>query len=193
MEEKLDLIYKFAESEQRKVNSHKMLRGIFSSWANLFLIFRPVKNMSYYKISHMILLQPLRFLINFITLIILIILTWSPVYFHNRLNFYNSGLQIDLTIVFIVVLISGIFNLVEIICYFYYGNCFLLSKMPTKKDDIEMQSVHKEEINTENKNDDSLVKNVVENNENNLSNVLTIDETAKTLDISPEEEEKTPL
>ena len=73
--EKLELTYKFSkldeEREIQKIRENRMTRGLFNSWANLFVFLRPVEKMSYNKITHVLLLQPLRFVVNIITLFIL--------------------------------------------------------------------------------------------------------------------------
>ena len=82
VEEKLELTYKFSkldeEREAKKVRDTRIVRGLFTTWANLFILLRPVENMSYHKITHVGLLQPIRFLVNIVTLVILVGLTWSP-------------------------------------------------------------------------------------------------------------------
>merc|ERR1712024_81124 len=63
VEEKLKLTYKFSkldeEQEAKKVRNTKIVRGLFTTWANLFILLRPVENMSYHKITHVGLLQPI--------------------------------------------------------------------------------------------------------------------------------------
>ena len=45
---------------KKKIKAGKFTRAIFSSWANLFISFRPVETMSYEAVAHMCLLQPSR-------------------------------------------------------------------------------------------------------------------------------------
>ena len=119
MEEKLGLSYKFTTREMglvreiAKVKERKIIRGIFASWANLFLFLRPVENMSYHKILHVSLLHPLRFIVNIVTLIIVCQITWTA-QTHN----HNHNQHLSLVTTFIIVLAAGIVNMVEF-RYFY--------------------------------------------------------------------------
>ena len=119
MEEKLGLSYKFTTREMglvreiAKVKERKIIRGIFASWANLFLFLRPVENMSYHKILHVSLLHPLRFIVNIVTLIIVCQITWTA-QTHN----HNHNQHLSLVTTFIIVLTAGIVNMVEF-RYFY--------------------------------------------------------------------------
>jgi len=142
-ETKLKLQYKFVAGnrlrEEQRVRDNRLTRGLFTSWANLFIILRPVENMSYQKISHMCLLQPLRFLINIVTLIALVILTGSP----------TAGLQpfiqhhgVTLIIAYVVVFAAGLVNLLELVCYFYFGENICLSKRPQQHDEEEMHALN---------------------------------------------------
>ena len=79
-----------------------MSRAIFNSWANLFVFLRPVENISYHKIVHVILLHPLRFLVNIVTLIIVCQITWtegpsinSGKLLHYLSNSMGMGYEVD--------------------------------------------------------------------------------------------------
>ena len=111
-EEKLGVEYKFpSPDEAEKVKRTRVVRGIFASWANLFVFLRPVENMSYHKIVHVSLLQPLRFLVNIVTLVIVCQITWT-----THKHSYNQ--QISLVLTFAIVLVAGILNMV-MFRYFY--------------------------------------------------------------------------
>merc|ERR1719264_1959506 len=144
-EKKLGLTYKFSKlSEDRealRVEETRIIRGLFTTWANLFILLRPVENMSYHKITHVGLLQPIRFLVNIVTLFILIGLTWTPPHTHTQVQ------EISLIVSFCVVFAAGLVNMLELFCYFFFGNHFCLSKPPPTKDDIvEMQGMEKEKV-----------------------------------------------
>merc|ERR1719209_2128004 len=140
-EKKLGLTYKFSklseDREARRVEETRIVRGLFASWANLFLFLRPVENMSYHKVTHVGLLQPIRFLVNIVTLVILVGLTWSPPNNHTQVQ------NISLIVAFCIVFAAGIVNLVELFCYFYFGNHICLSKPPAKTDPIELQDIER--------------------------------------------------
>jgi len=140
-EKKLGLTYKFSklseDREAKRVEETRIVRGLFTSWANLFLFLRPVENMSYHKITHVGVLQPIRFLVNMITLVILVGLTWSPTNNHTKIQ------TISLTIAFCIVFAAGIVNLLELFCYFYFGNHICLSDPPAKTDPIELQDIER--------------------------------------------------
>ena len=148
-EEKLELTYKFSkldeEREIKKIRENRMTRGLFNSWANLFVFLRPVEEMSYNKITHVLLLQPLRFLVNMVTLFILIGLTWSPPHVHNQVQ------EISLIVTFCVVFAAGLVNMVELFCYFFFGNHVCLSKPPPTKDreGMEMGNFEKEKVKSD--------------------------------------------
>ena len=148
-EEKLQLTYKFSkldeEREIKKIRENRMTRGLFNSWANLFVFLRPVEEMSYNKITHVLLLQPLRFLVNIITLFILIRLTWSPPHVHNQVQ------EISLIVTFCVVFAAGLVNMVELFCYFFFGNHVCLSEPPPTKDreGMEMGNLEKEKVKSD--------------------------------------------
>jgi len=136
VEEKLGLTYKFPkldqEKEAKRVNDTKFIRGIFASWTNVFLFFRPVENMSYQKISHAILLQPIRALVNIITLFILFGVTWMPPHRHTQTQ------QNSLIVAFCVVFAAGLVNMLQLFWYFFLGNHCCLSKSTPKDDAVEM-------------------------------------------------------
>jgi len=80
VEKKLGVSYRFStkdEGDKLKEKETRILRGIFATWANMFVFIRPVENMSYHKIVHVSLLQPLRFIVNIVTLIIVCHITWT--------------------------------------------------------------------------------------------------------------------
>jgi len=139
-EKKLGLTYKFSkldeEKEAKRVRDTKVVRGLFTTWANLFILLRPVENMSYHKITHVVLLQPIRFLVNVVTLFILVGLTWTPPNNHTQVQ------NISLMVAFCIVLAAGIVNLLELFCYFYFGNHICLTKPPAKID-IELQDIER--------------------------------------------------
>ena len=86
---------------------------------------RPVEHMTYYKTAHVTLLQPFKFVMNLITLIIMLGLTWAPTgsrYYHNREEF--------VTALCVTVILSGMFNLFELINYFYVGKIRPDCKLP---------------------------------------------------------------
>ena len=113
-EEKLGVEYKFSSpDEAEKVKRRRVARGIFASWANLFVFLRPVENISYHKIVHVSLLQPLRFLVNIVTLTIVCHITWTD----NR-HIHKRNQKISLILTFAIVLAAGILNMVGF-RYFY--------------------------------------------------------------------------
>jgi len=138
-EKKLGLTYKFSklseDREARRVKETRIVRGLFSSWANLFILLRPVENMSYHKVTHAVLLQPIRFIVNIITLVVLVGLTWTSVNNHTQVQ------NISLIVAFCIVFAAGIVNLLELFCYFYFGNHICLTKPPAKTDPIELQDI----------------------------------------------------
>ena len=143
-EDKFKLKYKYSmmnlTEDEKRLRDNRTVRGIFATWANLFLVLRPVENRSYHKITHMGILQPIKFLLNIVTLTILIVLTWVPTAGINT-NVYIHGSW--LIIAYVVVFIAGVFNQLEMICYFYFGNTFWLTKPPVS--DIEMRPLKNEE------------------------------------------------
>ena len=109
--------------EAGKVKEKIVARAIFASWANLFVFLRPVENISYHKIIHVSLLQPLRFLINIVTLIIVCQITWTAETQNTNgetqaKHKHNYNQEISLILTFCIVLAAGILNLVEF-RYFY--------------------------------------------------------------------------
>jgi len=140
-EKKLGLTYKFSklreDREARRVKETRIVRGLFSSWANLFVLLRPVENMSYHKVTHALLLQPIRFLVNIITLVVLVVLTWMLPNNHTQVQ------NISLIVAFCIVFAAGIVNLLELFCYFYFGNHICLTKPPTKTDPIALQDIER--------------------------------------------------
>merc|ERR1719264_2197250 len=140
-EKKLGLTYKFSKlSEDRealRVEETRIVRGLFASWANIFLFLRPVENMSYHKVTHVGLLQPIRFLVNIVTLVILVGLTWSPPNNHTQVQ------NISLIVAFCIVFAAGVVNLLELFCYFYFGNHICLSNPPEKTDPIELEEIER--------------------------------------------------
>ena len=136
-EDKFKLKYKYSmmnlTEDEKSLRDNRTVRGIFATWANLFLVLRPVENRSYHKITHMGILQPIKFLLNILTLTILIVLTWVPTDgINSNVDRHGSWL----IIAYVVVFIAGVFNQLEMICYFYFGNAFWLTKPPVS--DIEM-------------------------------------------------------
>ena len=121
----------------------KIVRGLFTSWANLFILLRPVENMSYHKVTHALLLQPIRFLVNMVTLITLVGRTFSPRYIHTQVQ------ETSLIVSFCFVFAAGLVNIVELFCYFFFGNHICLSKPPPKDDTVEMQGMEKEKPNVD--------------------------------------------
>jgi len=123
--------------EIAKVKERKIIRGIFASWANLFLFLRPVENMSYHKILHVSLLHPLRFIVNIVTLIIVCQITWTA-QTHN----HNHNQHLSLVTTFIIVLAAGIVNMVEF-RYFYTNRKISPSKpcesSPPDNDEIAVK------------------------------------------------------
>lgn len=147
VEKKLKLIYKFSkldeEQEAKKVRDTRIVRGLFTTWANLFILLRPVENMSYHKITHVGLLQPIRFIVNIATLLILVGLTWTPPYNHTQVQ------EISLIVSFCVVFAAGLVNMLELFCYFFFGNHFCLSKPPPKDNVVEMQGMEKDKVKSD--------------------------------------------
>ena len=99
--------------------------------------------MSYHKITHAGLLQPIRFLVNIVTLFVLVRLTWTPPHTHTQVQ------EVSLIISFCVVFAAGLVNMLELFCYFFFGNYFCLSKPPPKDDIVEMQEMEKEKVKTD--------------------------------------------
>ena len=144
-ETKLGLTYKFSklneDREALRVEETRIVRGLFASWANLFVFLRPVENMSYHKITHATLLQPARFLVNIVTLFILVGVTWTPPNNHDEVQ------NISLIVAFCIVFVAGIVNMVELFCYFYFGDHICLTKPPGKTD-IELQDLEQGSADT---------------------------------------------
>ena len=147
VENRFELKYKFSkldeEREAKRMRDTKIVRGLFTSWANLFILLRPVENMSYHKVTHALLLQPIRFLVNMVTLITLVGRTFSPRYIHTQVQ------ETSLIVSFCVVFAAGLVNIVELFCYFFFGNHICLSKPPPKDDTVEMQGMEKEKPNVD--------------------------------------------
>ena len=143
-EYKLKLTNKFPilEGDKKKVKEGKILRGIFSSWANLFIILRPVENISYHKITHMCLLQPIRFILNLLTLTLLILLTYAPSTSIWPLHRHGSYLLVT----YVVVIVAGFINLLAMIHFSFYGNIPCLSK-PPKQTSIKMNTIEQGNAN----------------------------------------------
>merc|ERR1712038_1600767 len=93
------------------------------------------ENMSYHKVTHVNLLQPIRFLVNITTLVVLMGLVWTPPNGHNQVQ------TISLIVAFCIVFAAGIVNMMELFCYFYFGNHICLSKPPAEKDPIELKDL----------------------------------------------------
>merc|ERR1712038_1143247 len=93
------------------------------------------ENMSYHKVTHVNLLQPIRFLVNITTLVVLMGLVWTPPNRHNQVQ------TISLIVAFCIVFAAGIVNMLELFCYFYFGNHICLSKPPVEKNPIELKDL----------------------------------------------------
>merc|ERR1719249_38232 len=123
-EEKLGVTYKFSSKDEAgKVKENIVARAILSSWANLFVFLRPVENISYHKIIHVSLLQPLRFLVNIVTLTIVCQITWTAQTQNKEgetqaKHRHNYNQEICLIVTFCIVLAAGILNLVEFRYFF---------------------------------------------------------------------------
>ena len=123
-EEKLGVSYKFSKTDEaEKLKETRILRGIFATWGNLFIFLRPVENISYHKIVHVSLLQPLRFLVNIVTLIIVFYITWTAKRENSlgkleNLHKHNRNQMISLILTFATVLAAGVLNMAEF-RYFY--------------------------------------------------------------------------
>ena len=63
----------FKEEDQEKIRNTRLSRGLYTSWANLFLLTRPVQDKTYSRILYSTQFQPFQFIINLITLVALII------------------------------------------------------------------------------------------------------------------------
>ena len=147
VEQKLKLTYKFSkleeEEEVKRVKKSNVLRGLFTSWANLFIFLRPVENMSYHKITQTILLQPVRFLVNITTLSILVGLTWTPPHRHTQVQ------EISLIVSFFLVFAAGLINMLEFFRYFYFCQHFCLSKPPRTEEVVELADMTREKLKTD--------------------------------------------
>merc|ERR1719323_2743713 len=93
-----------------------------------------------------------KFLVNIITLIILVGLTWSPPNNHTQVQ------TISLTVAFCIVFAAGIVNLLELFCYFYFGNHICLSDPPAKTDPIELQDIERGPTETKEEEEANKVK-----------------------------------
>jgi hypothetical protein len=123
MEHKMGLQYKFdrknsseTEMSKGKVVKSKVMRGVLISWTNIFFMSRPVETCSYLRTIHMVLLQIVRFIINIITIIVLIV--------HTTQNSTIEGwLKTNLEYSFIGLIFTGIANIFLIFVYTYQSNC----------------------------------------------------------------------
>ena len=89
-----------------------VLRGFLISWMNVFFMSRPVETCSYFRTIHMVLLQIGRFILNIITIVVLI------VYVHQFSGF-EEGLKTILGYTFIGLIFAGITNIVLVFLYTY--------------------------------------------------------------------------
>ena len=65
------------EDDEKKIKEKKLVKGLLMSWTNIFMISRIVENISYVRFTYLLIFQPLHFLINTITLIIIVCLDHS--------------------------------------------------------------------------------------------------------------------
>ena len=74
-------------------------------------------------------MQPLRFTLNFIILTAMFILTWAPHVNSTGSGFQFNGREVILTAIYVLVILSGLFNLFEMIRYFYRSPRFFKEDM----------------------------------------------------------------
>lgn len=127
-ERKMRIEYKFdimsnssRNAAQEKVSGSRVMRGIFVSWSNIFFLSRPVEDTSYFRTVHMLLLQIFRFLLNLITLLILI-------GYVVEIATFAEALKIKLLHVIIVLILIGLLKIFLIFIYTYHFNCCGKSK-----------------------------------------------------------------
>jgi len=163
-EEKLGLTFKFSrKDEAEKLKKRRVIRGIFTSWANLFVFLRPVENMTYHKIVHVSLLQPLRFLVNIVTLIIVCHITWTT-------HYHYTNQEISLIVTFCIVFAAGILNMVEL-RYFYTKN----DTSQTKNDPDEMEVTEEGNLESNQEIKTSLLQAVPPSQSASLSPLLSVE------------------
>merc|ERR1712223_732740 len=121
--------------------------------------------MSYHKVTQVNLLQPIRFLVNITILVVLMGLVWTPPNSHNQVQ------TVSLIVAFCIVFAAGIVNMLELFCYFYFGNHICLSKPPAEKDPIELRDL--EEGPTETKEEEE-ANNVKEFGESTKEERVTL-------------------
>ena len=128
IETKFQLQYKYEEGMPDE-DMHG-LKSILMAYSNLFLIMRgPIENMTHYRSAQILLMQPLRFTLNFIILIAMFVLTWAPHVNSTGSGFQFSGREVILTAIYVLVILSGLFNLFEMIRYFYRSTRFFKEDM----------------------------------------------------------------
>ena len=120
LEHKLGLQYKFdqkngseTESGKEKVVNATVFRGFLISWINIFFISRPVETCSYFRTIQMVLLQISRFILNIITIVVLIV-------YATQFSGFEEGLKTSLGYALIGLIFVGIANIVLVFLYTYH-------------------------------------------------------------------------
>ena len=115
-----------------EVSKETICHGLISSWTNLFIVLPPGKNISH-KIINICLFQLIRFLLNMITLLLLILMTYAPSATKWPLHHYD----ISVIIAYIVVFVAGLINLLLMVQLFF-SICLSNSHKP---EDVEMKDI----------------------------------------------------
>jgi hypothetical protein len=124
IETKLKVTYKFNKEQAEEISSkpttkasfHPFIHTVFVSWANLFVAIRLVEHMSYSKIAPMLLLQPPRFILNILTLVILLFFTYTP---SSAINSNVVRHEYPLIVTYAVLFTAGIINQILFVSAFY--------------------------------------------------------------------------
>ena len=112
------------------------MKSIFISYGNLFSLMKPIEALTYKRIAPLVVLQPVRFILNTFTLLVMIGLIWLPDYgiVNRQINLTNLALGIiaaGLCSIFlkneskeelrllIIFLISGLLSCIMCIIHFY--------------------------------------------------------------------------